>query len=147
MNDEYIFWICIIVSIIGLAIIIGLILFGMVIMRVKLFKNINNEYFIDKFLFHWLDNNQNRLNNIPQHFENAYTEYLQRRNEFWTSYGQIIIAILIAIILCILLLTKSISAEAGLPILSAISGFAIAKGVSSSKSVNLPQEKRNNESK
>jgi hypothetical protein len=49
-----------------------------------------------------------------------------------------LIAILIAIVLTILLLTKSITAEAGLPILSAVSGFAIAKGMSSTKTTSIP---------
>lgn len=64
----------------------------------------------------------------------AYSEQLQRRSEFWTSYSQIIVAALIIIVLTILLLTCSISAEAGLPVLSGISGFAIAKSVSVSRS-------------
>lgn len=59
---------------------------------------------------------------------NYLGEFLEKRNEFWTYYGQIIICIFIVAILAILLLTGKISAEAGLPILSAISGFAIAKG-------------------
>lgn len=37
--------------------------------------------------------------------------------------------------------TKAISAEAGLPILSRVSGFAIAKSVSASKSINLSQDR------
>lgn len=40
----------------------------------------------------------------------AYSEQLQRRNEFWTSYGQTLVAALIIIVLTILLVTKSISA-------------------------------------
>lgn len=62
-----------------------------------------------------------------------YAEHFERRNEFWTIYGQVVIAIFIALILAILLITKTISAEAGLPILSAISGFAIAKGSNAGK--------------
>lgn len=144
MNETYIFWICIIVSIIGLIILIGLILFGTILMRKSLWHRDNDYHYWEKILFHWFEGNPNRYRDIPQHIENGYTEYLQRRNEFWTAYGQIIIAVLIAIVLTILLLTKTISAEAGLPILSGISGFAIAKGVSSSKSLNLPQDRNKN---
>jgi hypothetical protein len=115
----------------GVIILIGLILFGIILMKKTLWWN---------FLQEWVGRDLSKLRDIPQHVENAYTEYLQRRNEFWTSYGQIIIAVLIALVLTILLLTKTITAEAGLPILSGISGFAIAKGVSSSNSVNLPPD-------
>jgi uncharacterized membrane protein len=83
----------------------------------------------------------NRMHEIPRHVANILSDYLERRNEFWTTFGQINIAILLIIILSILLITRSISAEAGLPILSAISGFAIAKGVSVGKTINLPQNK------
>jgi len=72
--------------------------------------------------------------NLPRYVTEIFSELLERRNEFWTSYGQLIIATLIIIVLTILLLTKTITAEAGLPILSAISGFAIAKGVASGRS-------------
>lgn len=71
--------------------------------------------------------------NIPKYATEAYNEYLQRRNEFWSIYGQILLAIVIIVVLAVLLLAKVISAEAGLPILSAVSGFAIAKGVSTSR--------------
>lgn len=81
--------------------------------------------------------------NIPQHLAGAYSDYLERRNEFWTTFVQVVIAIVIVIILSILLLVKAISAEAGLPILSGISGFAIAKGVSGAKSINVPNNNRN----
>lgn len=65
-------------------------------------------------------------------------DHRERRNEFWSLYGQIVLAIFIVVILAILLITKTISAEAGLPILSAVSGFAIAKGINSSKGPGYP---------
>jgi len=79
---------------------------------------------------------------VPGHLAESYAEYLQRRNEFWTAYGQVLLAVLIVTVLAILLLTKAISAEAGLPILSGISGFAIAKGVSSARMINVPKEQK-----
>jgi hypothetical protein len=77
--------------------------------------------------------------NIPRYLSDSFADFLQRRNEFWTTYGQILIAALIIVILSILLLTKAISAEAGLPILSGISGFAIAKGVSGGRTGGGPE--------
>jgi len=65
--------------------------------------------------------------------DGRYSEYLQRRNEYLTAYGQIILAIFIVIVLAILLLAEVISAEAGLPVLSGVSGFAIAKTASSGR--------------
>jgi hypothetical protein len=63
-----------------------------------------------------------------------YRTYLERRNDFWEHYGQVALAVLIVIVLAVLLLAKVISAEAGLPILSAVAGFAIAKSSGSSSS-------------
>ena len=62
-----------------------------------------------------------------QEVTDIYRSYLQERNEFWEKYGQIIVAIVIIVVLAVLLITKTISPESGLPILSAVGGFAIAK--------------------
>jgi hypothetical protein len=62
----------------------------------------------------------------------AYAEHLSRRNEFWTTSGQVTVAILLLIVVTVLLLTRTIEADAGLPILAGIAGFAIAKGTNSS---------------
>jgi hypothetical protein len=48
------------------------------------------------------------------------------------------LSIFIVTILAILLITKTIEADAGLPILSGISGFAIAKSVSTGKTRVVP---------
>ncbi len=70
----------------------------------------------------------------------AYAEHLSRRNEFWTTYGQVTVAILLLIVVTVLLLTKTIEPDAGLPILSGIAGFAIAKGTNSPQTgVKLPE--------
>jgi hypothetical protein len=58
-------------------------------------------------------------------------EWHSRRNEFWTSYGQFMLSGFVIVCITILLLTKTITAEAGLPILAGIGGFAIGKGTSS----------------
>lgn len=75
----------------------------------------------------------------------AYQNYLEKRNDFWEHYGQVALAVLVVIVLAVLLLTKVISAEAGLPILSAVAGFAIAKTNSSSSSVRRSTPPNNNE--
>ncbi|AKX52362.1 hypothetical protein [Thiopseudomonas alkaliphila] len=62
-----------------------------------------------------------------QEFSEAYRGYLRERNDFWEKYGQITVSVVIIVVLSVLLLTKTISPEAGLPILSAVGGFAIAK--------------------
>ena len=65
-----------------------------------------------------------------QEFSDIYRGYLRERNDFWEKYGQVIVAIVIIVVLAVLLITKTISPEAGLPILSAVGGFAIAKTAS-----------------
>ncbi|MBI5352674.1 MAG: hypothetical protein HZB50_08575 [Chloroflexi bacterium] len=80
----------------------------------------SRSYFVEK---------QRLSEGIDDDSRHALTEYFNdSRITFWIAYGQIILAVLLIIVLAILILTKSISAEAGLPILSGISGFAIAKG-------------------
>lgn len=139
MNEFYIFWICIIVTIFGSAILAGLIIFGTLLIGKSLWHR-NDFRDWDKILILRSLKDPSRFKDIPKNLQNAYNEYLQRRNEFWTTYGQITLSVLVALVLTILLLTKTINADAGLPILSAISGFAIAKGVSGSKTVEMPSE-------
>jgi flagellar biogenesis protein FliO len=75
----------------------------------------------------------------------AYAEHLARRNEFWVTYGQTTVAVLLLIVVTVLLLTRTINPDAGLPILSGIGGFAIAKTTGSSRGVpSAPPEGREN---
>jgi hypothetical protein len=53
------------------------------------------------------------------------------------SYGQITVAVLLLIVVTVLLLTRTIDPDAGLPILSGIAGFAIAKITGSSGSAGV----------
>jgi len=127
MEEIDIFQIVIFTGVIGLLVILAVVMFALRAFSINFLDFFN----YGRFLEFW---NENKIRpNIPKYLNEAYSDYLQKRNEFWSSYGQIIAAIFIVTILAILMLTKVISAEAGLPILSAVSGFAIAKGVSSTK--------------
>ncbi|MCK4631742.1 MAG: hypothetical protein KAT79_00660 [candidate division Zixibacteria bacterium] len=138
MNETLLFWLCILVGMVGLAVVTAIIWFG----RNLIAFRVENSLF-DHPIWHELAHRDRKMgrygDDLPRHVLEGYSEYLQRRNEFWTTYGQVLIAILIVTILSILLLTSVISAEAGLPILSGISGFAIAKGVAGSKTISIPQ--------
>lgn len=67
---------------------------------------------------------------------NMNADHLQRRNEYWTTYVQTVAAVFIVIVIAVLLLAKVIEPDAGLPILSAISGFVIAKAVTGGRTGN-----------
>lgn len=133
-----IFWLVLLVSILGILVIGAIVVFAM--------KAFNDDY---RGFFHYesiLDflTKHNIRSNLPVYLNEAYADYLQKRNEFWSTYGQVVVAVFIVIILAILMLTKTITAEAGLPILSAVSGFAIAKGVGSSRNApNNPTDPNN----
>jgi len=118
---------------------------GIIYFGTFLFKRNTNRFPLDHpfwdHILHRLDQSSARTA-FARYLADAYGDFLQRRNEFWTTYGQLLTAALIIIVLTILLLTKTISAEAGLPVLSGISGFAIAKGASAStRSPSNPPEK------
>ena len=133
--EEPVFWYCLIVLLFGFAVLFAIYRFGQRLAEAQVFNF--RELWPD--LYHRLlelYQHQNFRSNIPQHLVNANAEYLQRRNEFWTTYVQVLVAALIIIVLAILMLTKTIGPDAGLPILSAVSGFAIAKSVSSGRTGN-----------
>jgi hypothetical protein len=69
----------------------------------------------------------------------VYADHLGRRNEFWVGYGQITVAVLLLTMVTVLLLTRTINPDAGLPILSGIAAFTIAKTTSGARSTNLPR--------
>ncbi len=129
MIDQYVIPSSIIlVAVITLLVFIGIWLFGRFLIR----QRPEDRYLNHRSWYELLDllrqNNRNEFGRLMNAVVNYLNETLERRNDFWITYGQMSICIFIVGILAILLLTKTITAEAGLPILSAISGFAIAKG-------------------
>jgi ABC-type sugar transport system permease subunit len=101
----------------GLLVIIGIVIYAFYIYQ-RIFKD-------DKCPFYCL------LDKTGLSSQSFFTEFLERRNEFWYAFGQTIVVVMIVIVLTVLLIIGKISAEAGLPIISGLSGFAIAKNVSS----------------
>lgn len=116
-----------IVSFIGLAVLIGIVFFA-----ISALSNKNSEFFNYSKYLEFMNKNNIRPN-MPKYLNEAYSDYLSKRNEFWSTFTQVIVAAFIIFILAILMLANVISAEAGLPILSAVSGFAIAKSTKSEK--------------
>lgn len=122
-----VFWFVIVVAILGLLIVSTIVFFAKNAFLDDTRGFVNYEKYLEFLTEHKI------RTNLPVYVNEAYADYLQKRNEFWSTYGQVVVALFIVIILAILMLTQTITAEAGLPILSAVSGFAIAKGVNSAK--------------
>jgi hypothetical protein len=51
----------------------------------------------------------------------------QSRLQSWTLYGQFLLSTLLVILVCLLMIPRTISPEAGLAVLSAIAGFAAGR--------------------
>jgi hypothetical protein len=142
LNDGA-FWLSIMVGIFGVIIIGGVIWFGREIFTKSLWEHFRHIEHLLHELIHRSPNHD--VTNELKAIVDSYADHRERRNEFWTVYGQIVLAIFVVVILTILLITKTISAEAGLPILSAVSGFAIAKGINSSRSSGTTINSNDNE--
>jgi quinol-cytochrome oxidoreductase complex cytochrome b subunit len=128
MSESSIFWLSVIICAVGIAAIGGILVFGRYLFSAQVARSSFGDFPLEMLFDFW--KTEKMRPNVPKYLTDSFSDFLERRNEFWTTYGQVIIATLIIIVLSVLLLTKTISPEAGLPILSAISGFAIAKGVS-----------------
>lgn len=89
-------------------------------------------------LEHYAKNNPQ--GNLIWHFSNLSADHTLRRNEFWATTTQVIGSVLIVAVIAILLIFKVIAAEAGLPILSAVSGFGLAKSSTLNRSENVAKE-------
>ena len=125
MNESIILWAIILVVVVTSLVIISIFCFGKFLFNQRIFesqKNLMNESVMTAL------EKTNYTISLFRSLNNILRDFDEKRNDFWTIYGQIIICLFIICIIALLLLTKVISPEAGLPILSAISGFAIAKG-------------------
>lgn len=130
----------VLVLVVGILFLFGLFRFG-----ATLFSREPSRDFFEE-LRHFLINfgpDTRRMQGWVDGATSAYQSHLEKRNDFWEHYGQVALAVLIVVVLAVLLLTKVISAEAGLPILSAVAGFAIAKSNSTSTSVRRPEPPKN----
>ena len=136
------FILAILVLIVGLLFLFGLFRFG-----TTLFGTQSSDLFAElrEFLMHGPGPDPRRYRWWTDSLSNWYQTYLEKRNDFWEHYGQVALAVLIVVVLAVLLLSKVISAEAGLPILSAVAGFAIAKTSGSSTSNRRPEPPNPNE--
>ncbi len=101
--------------------------FGIKMTQTKVVEDAQLEKIID-----YLKTVENKINPL-WHLNKGNEGHLQRRNEFWTTYMQTTAAVFIVVVIAVLLIAKVITPDAGLPILSAISGFVIAKSVSGSR--------------
>ena len=129
------FVLAVLVLVVGLLFLFGLYRFG-----TTLFHGQSSNLFAElrDFLMHFGPDTR-RSQWWADGLSNWHQQYLEKRNAFWEHYGQVALAVLIVVVLAVLLLSKTISAEAGLPILSAVAGFAIAKTSSTSSSVRRPE--------
>lgn len=137
-SPDALFWLSIYTLILGGLIVVLVIFFALALLYVRRWRWRKEPYppeMLLRDLHHLIMDGVTRreIRTLGALAESAYAEHLSRRNEFWTSYGQVTVAILLLIVVTVLLLTRTIEPDAGLPILSAIAGFAIAKGTNSSR--------------
>jgi hypothetical protein len=123
MEGTMLFELSIFVGIIGILIVMGLVYAGW-----RVFKQEFEQW------LRWWVYDPSHPGTTPD-VASVIGEYLSRRNEFWTGTGQFAVSILVVVVLTILLLAKVITAEAGLPILAGVGGFAIGKGVQTGRTL------------
>jgi hypothetical protein len=113
------FSVLVLVAVVSLLVLGGLAYFAFYLNRFR----VGSATHVDELLHMWLLQNPRDATLLSSLIE----EWFTRRNEFWTSYGQFMLSGFVIAAITILLLTKTISAEAGLPILAGVGGFAIGK--------------------
>ena len=116
------FWIIIVVSIVGSVVVGCLVFFFWSLLR-------RSDRILDQAIA-YTDRMWSRGRRpYPAGLSDAVQEHLSGRYELWATFGQFAVSVFVVLCITVLLLTRVISAEAGLPVLSGIGGFAIAKGV------------------
>src|SRR6266446_6079807 len=110
-------WVCVLVGTVGCVVIGVIVVFVWGLFKSHEIFRWNAPLYRDA-LYSSLKDADGRAN-VLRYFSALYAESFHRMNEFWSAYLQVLVAALLVILLTILLLTKTITAEAGLPILSA----------------------------
>jgi hypothetical protein len=95
------------------------------------FRSIQKSTFMEDLLERWIT----RLSPKPDSVTALVDEMITRRYEFLTFYGQFIVSALVVGAITVLLLTGTITADAGLPVLSTILGIVLGKTVLSRRSL------------
>ena len=96
----------------------------------------------NKFKQIWKDNNficepKNEGGCNKQQFcdtlKEVNADFLERRNEFWFGYGQIVVIVVVVTVLAVLLILEKVSSEAALPVIAGLGSFVLGKGIKSAK--------------
>jgi hypothetical protein len=110
-------------AVLGLTVITFVLLFAF-------FRHIGSQGVMSESLESWM-----KLNPRPDSVREVIDELMTRRYEFLTFYGQFILSGFVVALVSMLLLTNTITSEAGLPILTAVIGFALGKTVLSRRPI------------
>jgi len=69
-------------------------------------------------------------------FKELHSDFLLRRNEFWSIFAQYLSVLVLIIVLTVLLLERVVEADAALPIMAGLVSFGIGKGIKDAKTSN-----------
>jgi hypothetical protein len=135
MSENMLFWLSVMTYCLGLLLSAGVAWLG----RRLVWSRVRHPQYIEDLIMGLAEKDSQSRRDVLHEVSEMLADYCARRNEFWTTFGQIILSVLIATLITALLLTKVIEPDAGLPILSGISGFAIAKTVSTARAGRGPR--------
>jgi len=132
------------VGFLGVGIVIAIVLFDRFLIRHYL-PRLGISNFLEEQLGEWI-RDARRRGVVPDQATIAglAEQFLTKRNELGTIFGQYVLSAFVIVVVAILLLAQVITAEAGLPILTAVAGFAIGKASTGARSL-LPTSKQRQE--
>lgn len=138
MNDKVLY--CLIVVFFSSSIALFLLFLAKTLLKQKLLNeyivdSIDNKIIIEKPKNGTLASWARFVEAFNEYTDSNYSEHLSLRNELWLILGQIYLSLFIVTCIIMLLILEIISSEAGLAIITGITGFSIAKGV---KGLNKP---------
>ena len=110
----------------GVLIVASMFVFGLRVYNHRLDDGI---HFLIEHLIHRFESTNQKPTSDWKFFFEAWDDLLRRRNKFWELFGQVALSVVVTVIVAVLLLTETIRADAGLPILSAVVAFVIGKGI------------------
>ena len=82
MTEGQVLWLCILLALLGLAVAGGIVWFGYAVFRLRIAGRFFEHPFCEE-MFHRCLKGPPPYDDLPRHLAESFSEYLQRRNEFW----------------------------------------------------------------
>ena len=126
MNENQLYWLSLFNLLLCALLCLGVSYLAFYIMRWIRYRYLEPKY-IDHLIHDLAHEGRFSQREVLDYVTHNMSDYRERRNKFWTTFGQILLSIFIVSVLTVMMLAKIIEPDAGLPILSGYQALLLPK--------------------